>query len=124
MTLEVLPQALSVCKLSQASEIDLSRPFCFVGITDGELSLVCETDRVPPSPLAREDGWRAFRVAGSMPFALVGVLARLTGTLAARGVAVFAVSTFDTDYVLVKADRLADALSALETDGHDIRPMP
>ena len=124
MTVEVLPQALSVCKVSQASQIDLSRPLCFAGITDGELSLVCETDRVPSAPLAREDGWRAFRVAGPMAFTLVGVLARLTGTLAAAGIPLFAVSTFDTDYVLVKADRLSDALCALEKDGHDVRHLP
>ena len=124
MTLEVLPQALSVCKVAQASEIDLNRPFCFAGITDGELSRVCETDRVPPRTLAREDGWRAFRVAGSMAFTLVGVLARLTGALAAESVPVFAVSTFDTDYVLVKADRLSEALGALQKDGHDVRLLP
>ena len=117
MTLEPLPQAFTVCKPENAADIDLNLPFCFAARTDGELSLVCPTDAAPARTLAREDGWRAFRVAGAMDFSLVGVLARLTGRLAQHGIPVFAVSTFDTDYVLVKADRFAEALDALAKDG-------
>ena len=121
MTLQVLSQGFTVCKLGDASAIDLRQPYCFVGKTDGELSLVCPTDGVPPATLAREDGWRAFRVAGSMAFSMVGVLARLTGCLAAQKIPVFAISTFDTDYVLVKAQQLDSALAALEAEGLDIQ---
>ena len=123
MTLETLAQAFTVCKLRDPAGIDWTVPFCFVSHTDGELSLVCPTAAVPADTLAREDGWRAFRVAGSMAFSLVGVLAGLTGALAARGIAVFALSTFDTDYVLVKADRFAAALEALAAEGHAITAM-
>ena len=120
MTLEVLEPEFTVCKVADASAIPLSLPYCFVGKTDSELSLVCPTDHTPEDTLSREDGWRGFRVAGSMDFGLVGVLSRLTGCLAARGIALFAVSTFDTDYVLVKADKLAEAVAALQADGYAV----
>lgn len=120
MTLEVLQQEFTVCKVAEASAIPLTLPYCFVGKTDQELSLVCPTEHTPDTTIAREDGWRAFRVVGSMEFGLVGVLARLTGCLAAQGIPVFAVSTFDTDYMLVKAERLETALSALVADGYTI----
>ena len=120
MILETLTQAFTVCKPLTAKDIDMDIPFCFAARTDGELSLVCPTECTPAHTTAREDGWRAFRVAGSMAFSMVGVLARLTDRLAAAQVSVFAVSTFDTDYVLVKADRLETALAALAADGMDI----
>ena len=120
MILETLTQAFTVCKPLTAKDIDMDIPFCFAARTDGELSLVCPTECTPAHTTAREDGWRAFRVAGSMAFSLVGILARLTGTLAQRGIPVFAVSTFDTDYVLVKADRFSEAREALAAEGYDM----
>ena len=120
MKLEVLPMPLTVCKVSTPAAIDLNTPFTFAARTDGELSLVCPTEAAPPETVAREDGWRAFRVAGSMAFSLVGVLARLTARLAEAKISVFAVSTFDTDYLLVKADRLEAALEALARNGYEI----
>ena len=120
MTLQTLPYPFTVCKVRDAGCIDLQLPYTFAGITDAECSLVCQTAYTPAQTLAREDGWRAFRVAGSMAFSLVGILARLTGTLAQHGIPVFAVSTFDTDYVLVKADRFSDAREALAAEGYDM----
>jgi hypothetical protein len=119
MTVEVLSQTFTICKLPHGTPIDLSAPYCFAGKTETELSLVCPTECVPAVTLAREDGWRAFRVAGVLPFSLTGVLNRLTGLLAAADVPVFAVSTYDTDYVLVKQQRLQEALAALRGDGID-----
>ena len=74
----------------------------------------------PQQCVAREDGWLAFRVAGQMDFSLTGVLAGLSAVLAQAGISIFAVSTFDTDYVLVKQDRLAAALAALESAGYGL----
>lgn len=115
MELERLDYELTVCQLADAAQVDLSAGFYFLCRTDGELSLVCPTRDVPANALRREDGWRGFRVKGALDFSLVGVLARISGMLAGAGIALFAVSTYDTDYVLVKAedfDRAADALSA------------
>ena len=67
-----------------------------------------------------EDGWRAFKIAGPLEFSLVGVLAEASGILADAKVSIFAISTFDTDYLLVKAGNLDDAISALEGGGHSV----
>ena len=120
MTIRVLPQALTVCKVEKISEIDLSRPLYFIGKTDEELSVVCETEHTPAHTLAREDGWRGFRIEGTLDFSLVGILSKLSGLLAAAGIAIYAVSTFNTDYILVKRENLERALKVLYENGHDI----
>ena len=102
--LEPLEGEFTVCKVQDPSAIDLSVPFTFVAKTDTELSLVCPTGKVPAETVAREDGWRALRVAGILEFSLIGVLEAITHDLAKRGVSCFAVSTYDTDYVLVKSE--------------------
>ena len=120
MTVQPLSQPFTVCKVGLETVIDWQIPFTFMGVTDTECSLVCPTQNTPAVTLAREDGWRAFRVTGSMAFTLVGVLAKLTGTLAERGIPVFAVSTFDTDYVLVKAEQFDLALDTLAEAGIEV----
>ncbi len=111
-----------MCRLASLEGVDpaAGEPF-FLARTDRELSLVCPTRAVPASVRAREDGWRAFRVAGTLDFSLVGILARLTGILADRGTGLFAVSTYDTDYILVKAADLQRALAALSEEGYTLR---
>ena len=74
MKLEVLGPVFSVCKARDLSGVDFSAEYCFVGKTDAELSLVCPRSAAPADALAREDGWRAFRVAGTLDFSLTGVL--------------------------------------------------
>ena len=120
MTLEILSEPLSVCRLASMDGVDWKRELTFFSRTDQELSLVCPTGAVPPDALAREDGWRALRAAGVLDFSLVGVLAGLTGALAARGIGLFAISTYNTDYLLVRAERLADALRALRDAGYEV----
>ena len=120
MKLEVLPQLFSVCKVDDYSGVDFGAPFVFTGATDGEKSLVCPTALVPAITVARSDGWRALRVAGTLDFSLVGILAGLSKTLADAGVGIFAISTFDTDYILTKAEDFDRALVALRTAGHDV----
>ena len=117
MRLEVLGPAFSVCKVCKITGEMLSADFCFAARTDRELSLVCPERDAPPDALAREDGWRAFRVAGTLDFGLVGILARLSSALAGAGIGLFAVSTYDTDYILVKGKDLARALDALAAEG-------
>ncbi len=84
--------------------------------TPEETSLVCIDADVPPEVQA-ERGWAALRVAGTLDFALTGVLASLAAPLAAAGVSLFAVSTFDTDYILVKTKALEPAVAALHAAG-------
>lgn len=120
MRLKTIDARLTVCKLASAGDIDLNRDFFFLGRTDEELSLVCRTENAPRTTLAREDGWRAFRVEGTLDFSLVGILAKLTGVLAERGIGLFAVSTYNTDYILVKEETFECALAALAAAGYEV----
>ncbi len=88
--------------------------------TAEELSIVCEEDRVPDGILA-EKGWVALKLEGPFPFSMTGVLASFIQPLADAGIPIFAISTFDTDYVLVKRDALAAATKTLGNAGHEQR---
>ena len=120
MRIATFAAPLSVCKVESLADVDLSRELTFVGVTDREISVVCPTSCVPPQTLAREDGWRAMRVEGQLDFSLVGILANISGVLARSGVAIFAVSTYDTDYVLVRQGDLSTACDALESAGYEV----
>lgn len=114
MKIQWLPMAFTVCQTADGTGIDFSAPYTFFARTEEEYSLVCPTDACPQNTLRREDGWRCFRVQGTLDFSLVGILAKITGCLAAQGIPVFAVSTYQTDYVLVKADQMDRARRALQ----------
>ena len=120
MELKALPHALTVCKLADASEIDLKRDFYFLARTDEELSLVCRTEDAPANTAARDDGWRAFRIEGVLDFSLIGILSRISAILAENKIGIFAVSTFNTDYILVKEENFDRALQVLAENGYTI----
>ena len=120
MELKELPYELTVCKVGSFADIDFDRDFFFVGKTDEELSLVCETSDVPIRTLAREDGWRAFRIEGVLDFSLIGILSKISGVLADSDIGIFAVSTYNTDYILVKSDNFNKAAEALTAAGYSI----
>jgi hypothetical protein len=89
--------------------------FWSVTRTDGELSIVCDEGSVPPSCPRVETGWRALRLAGPIDLGETGVMASLAQPLAAEGIALFAISTFDTDYLLVRESDVERALAALDS---------
>ncbi|MBE5779692.1 MAG: ACT domain-containing protein [Clostridiales bacterium] len=120
MVLKVLPHRLTVCKVADISAIDLSCPLCFAAKTDEEVSLVCPAEHVPTETLEREDGWRAFRIEGVLDFSLIGILARISSVLAENQIGIFVVSTFNTDYILIKEENLSKGLKALKTGGYSI----
>ena len=120
MRLQVIEGKFSGCKVENLRAVNFNVPWLFVGKTDAEISVVCLTADVPHATLAREDGWRALRVAEPMDFGLTGVLAGISTVLARAGISIFAVSTFDTDYILIKAENLGLAQSALEAGGYTI----
>ena len=120
MQLQPLSYDLTVCQIRSAAEADLSAEFFCLFKTDAELSLVCLTLDTPAHTVKREDGWKAFRVSGAMDFSLVGVLSQLSAVLAEKNISLFAVSSYDTDYILVKKDRFHDALQALMEAGYTI----
>ena len=111
---------LAVCKLGPNERIPhwaLEGDFFSVTRTRDELSIVCSESAVPEGVRAERD-WSALRVVGSMEFTVVGVLASLTAPVAAAKIGVFAISTFDTDYLLVKEKDLHQAVLALRSSGH------
>ena len=118
MEIKRLSYEFSVCKVEHLSGVDLSQEFCFGGKTDEETSLVCMTQVVPAETLAREDGWRAFKIQGVLDFALVGVLAKIATVLAENEISIFAISTFNTDYVLVRAENEEKAAQVLGQAGY------
>jgi putative acetyltransferase len=123
LTLLLLEGAFTVCRLAGGASIPpwaTAGPFFSITGTADELSVVGRQDAVPEGVVC-ERGWRCLRVAGTIPFSAVGVLAALTAPLAEAGVSLFAVSTFDTDYLLVKENDLTAALDALRRHGHAVR---
>ncbi len=90
-------------------------------VVSDEVSLVCCTADVPVGARKQEDDWRAYRFEGPFDFALTGILASVAVPLAKAGIGIFALSTFNTDYVLVKAVHLAAATAALQAAGHDVQ---
>ncbi len=121
ITIEPLDVNLSVCKVEDYSQVDICQPFCFTGSTDEEFSLVCPTDMVPGNTTERDDGWRAFRIVGVLDFSLVGILAGISEILAENKIGLFAVSTYNTDYILTKAEQYEKALEALKSAGYRIK---
>jgi hypothetical protein len=90
--------------------------------TQEELTIICPEHFVPPGVIA-EPGWRALQVEGPLDFELVGVLASLAASLADAGVSIFAISTYSTDFILIKQSQLDDALESLRQVGYQVRPL-
>ena len=121
VTLEPLEIQFSVCKVTDYTGIDMDQPFVFSGRTDQEKSLVCPTAIVPDNTLARDDGWRAFRICGELDFSLIGILAKISKILAENAIGIFAISTYNTDYILTKEKNFDKALQVLADAGYEIR---
>ena len=120
MELKTLNEKLSVCKVADVSDIDLTADIYFIGKTDEELSLVCRTEDTPKNTTERSDGRRGFRIQGVLDFSLIGILSKLSGILAENKIGIFAVSTYNTDYILVKEEDFSRALEVLASEGYTI----
>ena len=120
MELKTIDYKLTVCKVIELSSINTKSDFFFVGKTDEELSLVCKTEDTPQSAVERDDGWRGFRIQGVLDFSLIGILAKLSGILAEHKIGIFAVSTYNTDYILVKEENYGRALTVLASEGYTV----
>lgn len=120
MTLKVLKHEFTVCKPSDLTKIHFDDRFCFIGKTADELSLVCYTSSVPDNVTEREDGWCGFYIEGVIDFALTGVLTGILTPLAEAGIGIFAISTYNTDYIFVKEKVLETTLCLLRDRGYKI----
>ena len=120
MNLKKLPYDLTVCKVKSSSDIDLNKDFFFIGKTDEEISLVCKTGDTPANTSERDDNWKGFRIEGVLDFSLIGILSKISGILADNKIGIFAVSTYNTDYILVKEENFDNAMKVLEKEGYSI----
>ena len=120
MEIKALTDLFSVCKVEDATQIDLSKDFCFIAKTDEEISLVCPTKDVPAGTSTRDDGWRGFRIQGTLDFSLIGILAKISAILAEQRIGIFAISTYNTDYIFVKEENFAKALQSLAEHGYKV----
>ena len=120
MELKQLPFNLTICKVPSVNDIDLSCEFFFIGRTDEEISLVCKTEDTPQTAVIRDDGWKGFRIQGILDFSMTGVLSGISRILADSRIGIFAVSTYNTDYILVKEEDIDRALASLEKEGYTI----
>jgi uncharacterized protein len=121
LELTILPGLFSVVRLGPRAKVPGGLTgFHSVTRTRRELSIVCRTDRATRAG-RREDGFRCLEVAGPLPFEATGILAALATPLSRARIPIVAISTFDTDYLLVREERLASAVRALERAGHAVR---
>ena len=116
--LQKLDYKLSLCKLSDVGMVDFTRELVFLSRTPDEISLVCESDYVPPNFIEMEEGWRALRVAGVLDFELIGIVANISRILAEAEISVFVVSTYNTDYILMKEEKFEAGVQALVRGGY------
>ena len=120
MELKRIPYRLTVCKVADISVFDINTDFYFIGKTDEEVSLVCRSEDAPSVTIERDDGWRGFRIQGMLDFSLIGILSKLSGILAEHKIGIFAVSTYNTDYILVKEENFERALGVLNSEGYSV----
>ena len=120
MEIKKIAYDFSVCKVEDYSLINLDAEYCFVGKTDEEKSLVCLTCDVPSNVTDRDDGWKAFRIQGVLDFSLIGILSKISSVLAENEIGIFAISTFNTDYILTKEENFGRAIEVLSKAGYQI----
>ena len=124
MNLSLTQNRLTVCQLVPDAPIpdwaSGKGVFCSISRTSEELSIVCP-ENVVPKDVKQEAGWRMFKVNGPLDFALTGILASIASPLAKAGVSIFALSTYNTDYVLMKDAKIAEAVKVLQAAGHTVR---
>ena len=123
MKLELLKETFAIARLPSQSSVpgwaDGGGELVSITRTRDELSIVCPDARVPMQVKA-ERSWKAFKVQGPLDFLMIGILSHLSSILAQAEISLFALSTFDTDYLLVKRDQASQAANALRDAGHEI----
>ena len=120
MEIKILDYDFSICKVEDYSGFDFGSEFFFLGRTEEENSLVCITENVPDNVIERDDGWRAFRIQGLLDFSLIGILSKILALLAENKIGIFALSTYNTDYILTKKENYQRALKVLSSEGYEI----
>lgn len=122
LTLTPLNQSFAVCKVSDYSQVNWDSPYIYIGKTDQENSLVCLSQDIPANATAIDDNWSAFRIQGVLEFSLIGILSQLSTILAENKIGIFAISTYNTDYILTKTKDFDKAMTLLAQAGYQVEP--
>lgn len=120
MKIKKIHQDFTICQVEDYSLVNLDSAYSFIGKTEEEKSLVCITSDVPANVIQRDDGWKAFCIQGVLDFSLIGILSEIASVLADNNISIFAVSTYNTDYVLIKEENYQRGLDALQALGYEI----
>lgn len=120
MKLRKIHQDFSVCQVEDYSLVNFEAPYCFIGKTEDEKSLVCATSEVPSNIIKKDDGWKTVYIQGALDFSLIGILSQIASILADNAISIFAVSTYNTDYVLIKSENYQRGLEILKSKGYEI----
>lgn len=120
MEIKRIDYDFSICKAEDYSLADLTMEYCFFAKTDEENSIVCITEYVPENTTACDHVWKAFRIQGVLDFSLIGILSELSTLLAENKIGIFAVSTYNTDYILTKKENYDKALEILSKAGYRV----
>ena len=121
MELQKIDRDFTICRVGDINRVDLAGEFMFLSKTDDEISLVCETDRLPSGVTASDSGWKALKISGILDLGLTGVISKIAGLLAEAGIGVFVVSTYNTDYILLKDVNFDRGVQALARNGYAIK---
>lgn len=119
LVIEYIPGEYSVYKAEKLDGAETKRGISFVSVTDKELSVMCESKYVPPVALSVEHGFKGMRIAGTLDFSLIGILADISRLLAEENISIFVTSTFDTDYIFTKTEKFEAALEKLRENGYE-----
>lgn len=120
LDIKIIDEDFSICKIKNLSQIDYSDEFCFIGKTDEEISLVCSTKFVPQDTIECDNGWKGFRIQGILDFSLIGILSKISTLLAKNKIGIFAVSTYNTDYIFVKKENFKKAIDVIKNNGYNV----
>lgn len=120
LQLQALNQEFTICQVPDYSQVNFEADFFFIGQTDEEKSLVCYSQDLPANATQIDGDWSAFRIQGVLDFSLVGILSKISTILADKGIGIFAVSTYNTDYILTKTKDFTTALEVLAQAGYGI----
>jgi len=120
MELEVINRRFAVCKLESIESIKLNDEYFFIGKTTEEISLVCDEASIPNNCIEQDKGWQAFKIKGTLDFSLVGILAKISTILADNSISIFAISTYNTDYILIKEENFEKAISILKEKNYKV----
>jgi len=120
LVIKAIDKDFSVCKVLDYSKVNFDSEYVFLGKTPFEYSLVCETTEVPLNSTAVENNWKMIKIEGVLDFSLVGIIANISSLLSKNEISVFTISTYNTDYILVKKNNFSLALKILSDNGYDV----